>query len=72
MIENDIYCYDYGSLKWNISKETTDTLGSKKSFGKICILKLRNKRKSLCKSNQEKLKMKEDDKGNGQGYNEIE
>ena len=47
MIENEIYCYINGFLKWNISKKTSYIVGNKKFFGKICILNLRNKRKSI-------------------------
>ena len=48
MIENEIYCYVNGFLKWNISKKTSYVIGNKKLFfGKICILNLRNKRKSI-------------------------
>ena len=47
MIENEIYCYVNGFLKWNISKKTSYVIGNKKFFGKICILNLRNKRKSI-------------------------
>ena len=47
IIENDIYCNINGFLKWNISKKTSYTIGNKKFFGKICILNLRNKRKSI-------------------------
>ena len=41
MIENDIYCYVNGFLKWTISKKTSYMVGNKKFFGKICILNLR-------------------------------
>ena len=52
MIENDIYCYVNGFLKWNIGKMTSYIVGNKKYFENICILNLRNKRKKyLCKSN---------------------
>ena len=47
MIENEIYCYINGFLKWNISKKTSYIVGKKKFSGKICILDLRNKRKSI-------------------------
>ena len=47
MIENEIYCYINGFLKWNTSKKPSYILGNKKFSGKICILKLRNKRKSI-------------------------
>ena len=47
MIENEIYCYINGFLKWNISKKTSYVIGNKKFFGKICILNWRNKRKSI-------------------------
>ena len=46
MIENEIYCYVNGFLKWNISKKTSYIIGNKKFSGKICILNLKNKRKS--------------------------
>ena len=70
MIENEIYCYVNGFLKWNISKKTSYVGGNKKRFGKICILNLRKKKKNyLCKSNHVELKVKEDCKGNGQDYN---
>ena len=47
MIENEIYCYINGFLKWNISKKTSYIVGNKKFSGKISILNLRNKRKSI-------------------------
>ena len=47
MMEDEIYCYVNGFLKWNISKETSYFAGKKKFFGKICILNLGNKRKSI-------------------------
>ena len=46
MIENEIYYYINGFLKWNIGKKTSCIIGNKKFSGKICILNLRNKRKS--------------------------
>ena len=50
--ENEIYSYNNVFLKWNISKKTSYIVRNKKFFRKICILDLRNKRKSkyLCKS----------------------
>ena len=68
VIENEIYCYVNGFLKWNVSNETSYIVGNKKCFGKICILNLRKKR-YLSKSNHWELKVKEDHKGNGQDYN---
>ena len=47
MIENEIYGYINGFLKWNISKKTSYILGNKKLSKKICILILWNKRKSI-------------------------
>ena len=47
MIEKEIYCYVNGFVKWNISKKTSYVIGNKKFFRKICILNLRNKRKSI-------------------------
>ena len=47
MIENEIYRYINGLLKWNISKKTSYIVGNKTFSGKICILTLRNKRKSI-------------------------
>ena len=47
IIENKIYCYINGFLQWNISKKTSYIVGDKEFFGKICILNLRNKRKSI-------------------------
>ena len=47
MIENEIYCYVNGFLKWNISRKTSYVIGNKKFFGKICILDLRSKRKGI-------------------------
>ena len=48
MIENEIYCYINGFLKGNIkTKKTCYIVRNKKLFGKICILNLRNKRKSI-------------------------
>ena len=69
MIKNEIYSYVNGFLKWNISKETSYIVGNKKLFGKICILILRKKKKYLCKSSHEELKVKEDHKGNEKDYN---
>ena len=46
MVENEIYCYMNDFLKWNISKKTSYIVGKKKFTGKICVLNLRNKRKS--------------------------
>ena len=52
MIENEIYIYVNGFLKWNISKDTSYMVGNNTFFGKICILNLRNKKKKyLCKGN---------------------
>ena len=47
MIENQINCYINGFLKWNISKKTSYIVRSKKFTRKICVLNLRNKRKSI-------------------------
>ena len=47
MIEKEIYCYANGFLKWDISKETSYIAENKKFFGKVCILKLKDKRKSI-------------------------
>ena len=47
MIENEIYCYINDFLKQNISKKTSYIIGNKKFSGKICILNLRSKRKSI-------------------------
>ena len=47
MIENEIYCYINGFLKQNISKKISYIVGNKKFFGKIGVLYLRNKRKSV-------------------------
>ena len=51
MIEKEIYCNVNGFLKINISektsKKTSYIVGKKKFFGKICILNLRSKRKSI-------------------------
>ena len=47
MIKNEIYCYINDIFKWNISKKTSYIVGNKKFSGKICILNLRNKRKSI-------------------------
>ena len=47
MIENEIYCYINGFLKWNDSKRTGYIVGNKKYSGKICILYLRNERKNI-------------------------
>ena len=40
MIENEIYCYINGFLKWNISKKTSYIVRNKNFFGKICIFNL--------------------------------
>ena len=45
MIENEIYCYINGFLKWNIRKKTSYIVGNKKLTGKICVLTLRSKKK---------------------------
>ena len=47
MIENKIYCHVNGFLKWNISEKTSYIVGNKKFTGKMCILNLRNERKSI-------------------------
>ena len=47
MIENETYCYGNDFLKWDIGKNTSYIVGNNKFFGKICILNLRNKRKSI-------------------------
>ena len=47
MIENEIYCFIDGFLKWNISKKSSYIVGKKTSSGNFCILNLRNKRKSI-------------------------
>ena len=47
MIENEIYRYVNGFLKWNISKKPSHIVGNKKCFGKICIHNFRDKRKSI-------------------------
>ena len=47
MIENEINCYINGFLKWNISKKTSYIVRNKKFTRKICVLNLRNKRKSI-------------------------
>ena len=69
MIESEIYYYVNGFLKWNISKKTSYIVGNKKYLGKICIVNLRHKKKYLCKSYHWELKVREDQKGNGQYYN---
>ena len=33
MVENEIYCYVNGFLKWNISKKTGYIVGTKKFLG---------------------------------------
>ena len=70
MIENEIYCYVNGFLKWNISKKTSYIVGNKKFTGKICILNLRNKRKSIFARVLRVLRVKVDHKGNGQDHNQ--
>ena len=47
MIENEIYCYIDGFLKWNISEKVSYIIWNKKFTKKMCILSLRNKRKSI-------------------------
>ena len=47
MIENEICCYMNGFLKWNINNKASYFVGNKEFFGKICILNLRNKRKTI-------------------------
>ena len=47
MIENEIYCYINGFLKWNISKKASYILENKKFTRNICVHNLRNKRKSI-------------------------
>ena len=60
MIENEIYCHINGFLKWNISKKTGYVVGNKKFSGKICILNLRNKRKSIFTDTSKFKKFNED------------
>ena len=47
MIENEIYCYVNGFLKWINSKKTSYIVENKKYTGQISVFKLRNKRKSI-------------------------
>ena len=47
MIKNEIYCYISGLMKWNINKKTSYIVESKKFCGKIYILNLGNKTKSI-------------------------
>ena len=48
MIENEIYCYVNGLWKSGILVKTISCIvGNKNFFGKICIVNLRNKRKSI-------------------------
>ena len=47
MIENEIYYHTDGFLNWNISEKTSYIVGNKKFSRKICIINLRNKRKSI-------------------------
>ena len=47
MTENEIYCYINGFLRWNVSKKTSYIVGNMKFSGKICIINLRNKKKSI-------------------------
>ena len=47
MIENEIYFYVNGFLKWKISKKTSYVVGKKKFFAKICIFNLRNRRECI-------------------------
>ena len=44
-MENEIYCYINGFLKWIISKKTSCVVENKKFSRKICILNLRNKKR---------------------------
>ena len=70
MIQNEIYCYVNDFLKWKISKETGYMVGNKKFLEKSTFLISETKEKvSECKSNYQELKVKADDKGNGQDYN---
>ena len=47
MIENKICCYINGFFKWNTSKKTSYIVRNRKFTKKICLLNLRNKRKSI-------------------------
>ena len=47
MIGNEIFYYVNGFFKWNIGKKTSYVIGTKNFLGKICVLYLRNKRKSI-------------------------
>ena len=47
MIENEIYCYINGVLKWNIIKKTSYIVVNKKFTRNIFVLNLRNKRRSI-------------------------
>ena len=47
MIENEICCYMNGFFKWSINEKTSYIVGNKKFSGKISILILKNKRKSI-------------------------
>ena len=50
MIENEIYRYVNGFLKWNISKNTSYIVGNKKFTRKISVLNLRNRRRRKSKT----------------------
>ena len=54
MIENEIYFYTNGFLKWNNSKKTSYNVGNKKFSGKKNLHSQfeKQKKKYLCKSNQ--------------------
>ena len=47
MIENEIYCYVHGFLKWKISEKTTYIVENKKLTRKICNFSFRDKRKIM-------------------------
>ena len=60
MIKNEIYSYINSFLKWNISKKTSYIVRKEKFSGKIFILNLRNKRKSIFADTSKFKKFNED------------
>ena len=68
MTENE-FCINV-FVKWNISKKFSYIVGNNKFFGKICILDLRNKRKSIFTRVTIRNWTRQDyGQGNGQDYN---
>ena len=69
MIENEIYCYVNGFLKWNIGEKNIYIVGNEKFTGKFAFLIWETKEKVSLQSNHQVLCVKEVHNENGQDHN---